>query len=77
METISRNQIVILKDMDGEATTSLIVFDYPVPMDILYSDIEKLHQRQEGWTFDDLLQLLDEFGSYTIVPLDALQTIYY
>ena len=77
MNNINRDQIIILKDVDGEATTELIVFDYPIPMNILYDDIEKLHKRPEGWTFDDILKLLDAFGGYTMIPLNALQTIYY
>ena len=77
MEKIDRRQIVILKDMDGEATTNIIVFDYPIQIDILYDDIKNLHQRQEGWSFDDLLKLLDAFGGYTMLTLDELQTIYY
>lgn len=78
--SIELNQILMLKDMGGDpykdSLTDIVIFDNPVDMKALKEEATKLSEQDE-WTYDDLLDMLEKFGGYSVVPLDSVNFIEY
>lgn len=70
-------QMIVLKDMNDEIEPTLVIFDNIIDMDKLNTKVIELQKREGGWTFDDLLGVLDKFGGYTMSPLSTITTIQY
>ena len=74
---MNRKQMIVLKDMNSEIEPELVIFDNIIDMDELDLEVIELRKREGGWTFDDLLDILNKFGGYTMLPLSAIATIWY
>ena len=74
---MNRKQMIVLKDMNSEIEPQLVIFDNIIDMDELDLEVIELRKREGGWTFDDLLDVLNKFGGYTMLPLSAIATIWY
>lgn len=74
---MNRKQMIVLKDMNSEIEPQLVIFDNIIDMDKLDLEVIELRKREGGWTFDDLLDVLNKFGGYTMLPLSAIATIWY
>ena len=74
---MNRKQMIVLKDMNSEIEPQLVIFDNIIDMDELDLEVIELRKREGGWTFDDLLDILNKFGGYTMLPLSAIATIWY
>lgn len=74
---MNRKQMIILKDMDSDEFTDLIIFDNEVDMKKIKHNMDELWERDDSWTYDDMLEMLDEFGGYYVMPLSAIETIEY
>lgn len=70
-------RLLVLKDMNGEAITDVVIFDKTIDKAKVKEAVDSLWGRECGWTFDDLLEVLDNFGDYTIAPLSTITTIEY
>lgn len=73
---ITREKLLVLKDMSDGAFTDLIIFDNEVDMEAVRKKVSELWNR-DNWTYDDLLKELDGFGGYSVIPLSAIETIEY
>lgn len=71
------NKVLVLKDMDSDEFTDIVLFDNAVDMEKIKRNMNELWERDDSWTFDDMLKMLDEFGRYSIFPLNRLETIEY
>ena len=74
---MNRKKMIVLKDMNSEIEPELVIFDNIIDMDKLDLEVIELRKREGGWTFDDLLDVLNKFGGYTMLPLSAIATIWY
>lgn len=74
---MNRKQMIVLKDMNDEIEPELVIFDNIIDMDKLDLEVIELRKREGGWTFDDLLDVLNKFGGYTMLPLSAIATIWF
>lgn len=74
---ITTNNLILLQDMGDDSFTDIVVFDNEVDMKAIKEATEKLWDDEDGWTYDDLLEELDKFGSYTIIPTRTIETIEY
>lgn len=73
---ITREKLLVLKDMSDGAFTDLVIFDNEVDMEAVRKKVSELWDR-DNWTYDDLLKELDSFGGYSVIPLSAIETIEY
>lgn len=73
---ITRDNLILLQDMNDNTMTNLVVLDNKVDMKEVRKVVSELWQREE-WTYDDLLEELDRFGGYSVIPISALETINY
>lgn len=73
---ITREKLLVLKDMSDGAFTDLVIFDNEVNMEAVRKKVSELWNR-DNWTYDDLLKELDSFGGYSVIPLSAIETIEY
>lgn len=74
---MNRKQMIVLKDTNYEIEPELVIFDNIIDMDELDLKVIELRKREGGWTFDDLLNVLNEFGGCTMLPLSAIATIWF
>ena len=74
---MNEEQMIVLKDTNEEIEPELVIFDNIIDMEKLDRKVVELREREGGWTFDDLLDVLDEFGGYTMSPLSTITTIRY
>lgn len=70
------NDTFILRDFNDEISPLFVKFKYPIVLEQLKEDIDKLKQ-QEGWTYDDLTRILDLYGEYEAKYINEFYTIYY
>lgn len=70
------NKTIILKDDNGDIKDKIIIYDYPIDFDLFTKDLDNL-KKSEGWTYDDLIKLLDSYGSYRTYEYDDFITFYY
>ena len=73
---ITRNKLLVLKDMSDGAFTDLVIFDNEVDMEAVRKKASELWDR-DNWTYDDLLKELDSFGGYSVIPIRFIETIEY
>ena len=74
---ITENNLILLQNMDDGSFTDIVVFDSEVDMKAIKEATEKLWDNEDGWTYDDLLEELNKFGSYTVMPTRTIETIEY
>lgn len=74
---MNRKQMIVLKDMTDDEFTDLIIFDNEVDMEKIKRNMDELRARDDSWTYDDMLKMLDKFGGYYVIPLSAIETIEY
>jgi len=73
---ITTVKILVLKDMSDGAFSDLVIFDDEVDMEAVRKKVSELWNR-DNWTYDDLLEELDNFGGYSVIPLNTIETIEY
>ena len=73
---ITSKKLLVLKDMGDGAFDDLVVFDDEVDMEAVKRKVSELHNK-DNWAYDDLLEELDSFGGYSVIPLSAIETIEY
>lgn len=73
---ITSKKLLMLKDMGDGAVIDLVVFDDEVDMEAVKRKVSELHNK-DNWTYIDLLEELDSFGGYSVIPLSAIETIEY
>ncbi len=73
---ITREKLLVLKDMSDGAFTDLVIFDNEVDMKAVREKVSELWNR-DNWTYDDLLKELDNFGGYSVIPTRFIETIEY
>lgn len=73
---ITMKQILVLRDMGDGAFTDLIIFENEVDMEAVREKVKEFWGR-DNWTYDDLLNELDNFGEYSVIPLSAIEIIEY
>ena len=69
-------QIVVLRDYSNDIKDKIVIYDYAIDFDLFNEDISKLRNK-EGWTYEDLIDLLDSYGSYEMYNYDDFITVYY
>ena len=65
-----------LIDDSDKAFDDLVVFDEEQEIAKVKSIIEGVKARDE-YTFDDILEALDELGGYTVQPIETLGVAFY
>ncbi len=73
---ITRNKLLVLKDMSDGVFTDLIIFDNEVDMEAVRKKVSELWN-EDDWIYDDLLRALDNFGGYSVIPTRFIETINY
>lgn len=73
---ITKERLLVLKDMGDGAFTDLVIFDNEVDIKSIRKKVSELWNR-DNWTYDDLLKELDGFGGHSVIPISAIETIEY
>ena len=71
------NRIILLRDYDGEIDPQIVIFEYPVVFEQIEQDFQELRKKEGGWSFYDLLEILDRYGKYEIYNINDFLTIDY
>ena len=70
------NKTIVLKDENDDIKDKIVVYDNPIDFNLFIKDLDNLRKSKE-WTYDDLIKLLDSYGSYTLYDYSEFITLYY
>lgn len=74
---ITRNNILVLRDAGDGGFTDIVIFDDEVDIEAIRESINKGLRKMGEWTYDDVLDELENFGGYSVIPVSAIETIEY
>lgn len=74
---VTRNNILVLQDAGDGSFTDLVIFDDEVDIEAIRESVNKRLHKGDEWTYDDVLDELENFGGYSVIPVSTIETIEY